>query len=281
MSKNESSYLLLGHLTQDLTPNGYELGGTAAYAGLTALALGNSVRLVTSYPQEVVLSDSLLLSTHNIESSTATQFKNITTAAARKQYCYSQAKNLTPDSIPEEWLHSDIIHFGPVAQEIPPETITCFPDDAFLCATPQGWLRGWNSEGLVHPQEWNWAEEALSRMQAIVLSSEDLLNERSLQDLIRFCDIVAVTEGQAGAYVYWKGDVRHFPAPNIEVMDTTGAGDIFAAVFFWKLHQTHDPWAAAKSAVLLASTSVSRKGLASIPTQDEINHSMVEIIHEK
>ena len=35
-------YLIIGHLTRDLLPNGTRLGGTAAYAALTARALGHA-----------------------------------------------------------------------------------------------------------------------------------------------------------------------------------------------------------------------------------------------
>ena len=33
-------YLIIGHISQDITPSGIQLGGTAAYAALTARACG-------------------------------------------------------------------------------------------------------------------------------------------------------------------------------------------------------------------------------------------------
>ena len=49
-------YLIIGHLTQDLTPSGPMLGGTASYASLTARALGlrsaDTVRCPT-YPSRL------------------------------------------------------------------------------------------------------------------------------------------------------------------------------------------------------------------------------------
>ncbi len=41
-------YLIIGHITQDITPNGLVLGGTASYAGLTARSFGIRVGIVTS-----------------------------------------------------------------------------------------------------------------------------------------------------------------------------------------------------------------------------------------
>ncbi len=42
-------YLVIGHIARDLTPSGPRLGGTVAYSGLTARALGLRVGIVTSW----------------------------------------------------------------------------------------------------------------------------------------------------------------------------------------------------------------------------------------
>ena len=41
-------YLVIGHVTEDLTPTGPRLGGTAAFAALTARAFGLRTGIVTS-----------------------------------------------------------------------------------------------------------------------------------------------------------------------------------------------------------------------------------------
>ena len=46
-------YLVIGHLTVDLTPEGPRLGGTATYASLTAKALGMRVGIVSSWGMEI------------------------------------------------------------------------------------------------------------------------------------------------------------------------------------------------------------------------------------
>ena len=61
-------------------------------------------------------------------------------------------------------------------------------------------------------------------------------------------------------------------------VETTGAGDIFAACFFSKYYATKDPWAAARFAVRLASQSVTRRGMDSIPTDDVILAASIEIL---
>jgi len=279
MSSNDISYLILGHITQDITPSGFQLGGTATYSSLTACELGHSVRLITSFPHEISFSDLGKLDIVNIHSSSTTQFENIMQDQVRKQYCYAQAMQILPNFVPDTWMNSDIVHFGPVAQEIPLETLLSFSKHAFLCATPQGWLRSWDEKGLVHSSNWDWAEKALPLLKAAVISFEDVGgDENRIFEMARLSNILAVTEAQNGARVYWKGDARYFPAPQIPIVDSTGAGDIFAAIFFSRLYVTGDPWNAARVAVQLASLSVSRNGLSSIPTSLEMNQNLIEII---
>jgi sugar/nucleoside kinase (ribokinase family) len=78
--------------------------------------------------------------------------------------------------------------------------------------------------------------------------------------------------------LYWNGDSRRFSAPEVDEIDATGAGDIFAAAFFSRFHATNDPWAAARFATNLSSFSVTREGLASIPTAEEIQQCTVEVL---
>ena len=48
-------YLVIGHLTEDVTPSGMRLGGTAAFAALTARAFGLRVGIVTSTGEQTSL----------------------------------------------------------------------------------------------------------------------------------------------------------------------------------------------------------------------------------
>ena len=112
-----------------------------------------------------------------------------------------------------------------------------------------------------------------------MLSIEDVGgDEEQIEAMANACRVLAVTEGEAGARLYWNGDLRRFSALQVKEVDATGAGDVFAAAFFWRLHVTRDPWVAAKFATHLASYSVTRRGLEGIPTQEEIQTCLVEIM---
>jgi sugar/nucleoside kinase (ribokinase family) len=72
--------------------------------------------------------------------------------------------------------------------------------------------------------------------------------------------------------------MRHFSAPQVEECNDTGAGDIFATAFFYRHFQTKNPWEAARFATQLAAISVTRTGLDSVPTVDEIKNQTIEIL---
>jgi len=270
-------YLVIGHIVQDITPNGMRIGGSAAYAALTAKALGLRPGIVTSWSMETTSPLLAEIPIVNFPSEVSTTFENIMTPEGRLQYLYKVAPSLGYNLIPDSWRNTPIIHLGPVAQEVDPTLVRHFPS-SFIGVSPQGWLRTWDEEGRVTCSEWPEASFVLQGADAAVLSLEDVDNQESrIEEMAAFCHVLAVTEGKEGSRVYWNGDARRFSALRVTEIDSTGAGDIYAAAFFIRLHQTHNPWEAARFATALASYSITRYGLEGIPTQEEINECMVEV----
>jgi sugar/nucleoside kinase (ribokinase family) len=89
---------------------------------------------------------------------------------------------------------------------------------------------------------------------------------------------LVVTEGAKGARLFINGDMFRFSPPQMTELDPVGAGDIFAAAFFHRLHITRDAMEAVRFATQLAAYSVTRKGLSGIPTPEEIESSKIETI---
>lgn len=272
-------YLVIGHVAHDLIPEGHRLGGTAAYSALTARALGLRVGVVTAMGPETSLgplSDIPLLS---LETPNSTTFENIYTEHGRIQYLRAQAARIDLNQVPEVWRRASIIHLGPIADEVDPVLPEGF-SPALLGLTPQGWMRQWDAEGRVSPKEWANADVALARAGAVVISREDVNgNEELIEHMAHQTRVLAVTEGSAGAVLFWNGDRRRFHAPEMPEVDATGAGDIFAASFLARLFTTRDPWEATRFATLIASRSVTRVGLDGIPTPREIEECKTEVLH--
>lgn len=77
---------------------------------------------------------------------------------------------------------------------------------------------------------------------------------------------LAVTLGAAGAAIVIDGTVTRCPAPGVDAVDTTGAGDAFVGAFAIGLALGVDPLTAARLGVACASDSVTRPGTqASFP----------------
>lgn len=271
-------YLAVGHITCDISPRGNTAGGTVLYSALTARALGLRVGVVTAVNENTRLPEIDGITFFARPSEATTTFENIYTAEGRIQFVHQVADPISLINIPEIWRQTPIVHLGPVAREVDPTLARYFSENT-VCVTPQGFMRAWDAKGKVIATEWPEAAFVLENSTAAVLSIEDVNgDETRIEEMLRSIRILAVTEGADGARVYWNGDVRHFAAPHVPEIDSTGAGDIFAACFFTRYHATRDPWEAARFAVQLASCSVTRRGMDSIPTAEEIDNASIEIL---
>lgn len=274
-------YLVVGHLTRDLLPQGgTRLGGTAAYASLTARATGLRVGVLTSCEEclNAIELEQAGIRVVGMRSESTTTFENIQTEKGRVQYIHNVAPTIDLSMVPEAWRSTPIVHLGPVAREVDPNIIRAFPT-SLIGLTVQGWLRGWDDQGRVKYSDWPEASYVLQQAGAAVMSIEDVRGDESLIDeMASSIRILIVTEGAAGARIYWNGDLRRISAPRMNEVDAVGAGDIFAAAFFIRLHSTRDPWEAARFATYLAAQSVKRAGLEGIPTPDEVQAGLVEVL---
>lgn len=271
-------YLVIGHITQDLTPQGPVLGGTASFASLTAKALGLRVGIVTSMAPGVSLDNLAGIQIKAFPSEFSSTFENIYTPQGRIQHIYHVAANLDISMVPEAWRNAPIVHLGPVAQEVEPNLVRSFPN-SFIGLTPQGWLRTWDKSNKIHPCEWPEASFVLGHASAAVLSIEDIQgDEKRIEEMAASIRILVVTEGAAGCRLFWNGDLRRFSPPRKEEVDPVGAGDIFATAFFSRLHANRDPWDATRFATYLAANSVTRRGLQGVPTPQEVEFYSVEVI---
>jgi len=284
MNKNTvgyPSYLIIGHVTRDIHEGGSTLGGTAAYSAICARALGRTPAILTAGEKGHPIRELNGILIKWKTSAHSTTFENKETDHGRKQILHAVADLLSPEDVPLDWRNSPIVHLGPVAGEVDPGIIDIFPD-SFIGLTPQGWMRARDKSNAVHFHPWDHSDRLLQRADAVVLSIEDVMGDEDLiQSYVGRTNILVVTEGYNGARVYWKEDVRHFSAPKVPVVDPVGAGDIFATAFFDRFETTRDPWESARRAIQIASRSVTRVGLASVPTSHEIRSYQIEVIEGK
>jgi sugar/nucleoside kinase (ribokinase family) len=84
---------------------------------------------------------------------------------------------------------------------------------------------------------------------------------RALDGVRQACDVAVLTRGAQGSVVVAGGAVYEVPAePVVQVVDTTGAGDLFAAGFLFGFTRDLGPAAAARIGAIAAAEVISHVG---------------------
>lgn len=281
MEPPSPQFLTIGHVTKDLLPDGsFSLGGTVTFAALTAYRLGLAAGVVTCAEEQLRNElpsrlPGILLQVRPCEQTTT--FVNRYKDGFRTQYLVARSAMLSASDVPASWHDAPIMLLGPLAQEFTTEFVTLFPrrPGVLIAATPQGWLRRWDSSGRVWPTPWTAAEQTLPLLDVLILSHDDLLpfseGNRSEADAIlarwsMHVPLLVATDGRHGATLFRYGTTQRFPAYPSREVDPTGAGDVFAAAFLTHLYMHNSPEKAVDFANCVASLSVEQEGIRGIPT---------------
>jgi hypothetical protein len=202
-----------------------------------------------------------------------TCFVNDYSSGKRVQTIESVADKLTYDQILPEWRNPPVVHLGPLCQELDTAIVDRFPR-SLIGVTPQGWLRGWGDDGVVHPVEWADAARVLRKANVVVISEHDVADVLEIREWANRARMLVVTMGERGCDVYRQGGGEPFHSPAFKSgseSDPTGAGDVFAAAFLWHLHKSAGDWkTAADWGNCVASFAVEKRGVAGVPKLAEV-----------
>ena len=267
-------FVVIGHVVEDIAPEGWRLGGTATFAAIQALRLGLQVGVVTrvhpDMPLQRLLPDVAIAGR---PSTCTTTFENIYTGARRRQRVPFQAEPLAEDDVPLPWRDAPIVLIGPVCGEAPATLATRFPN-SLVAVGAQGWLRRLTSQRTVRRRAWT-AAPFWSGAHVLFVSDEDL--GRRHDQLARWAadvPIVVHTRDERGARVYDSGRWRSIAAFPVTSLDPTGAGDVFAAAFLVRYYETEHVAESARFAAAAASCSVEAPGTEGILGRAEIEARM-------
>jgi len=270
-------FLAIGHVTLDRFGDEVRLGGGALYAAITAHRLGRSVAILTSHGADFPL-DGVPSSIEvvTLEAPATTVFEYQESDGPRVMRVTATASPLAAADLPEDWRDAPLVLLAPVIQEVDPGLAAAFGDGS-VAAAAQGWLRTLDDEGGVETVAWESAENVLNRLQALFLSTEDVMGqEEQLTEWVQRVPLAVITAGAAGALLYVNGDRFEVkPRPTVEV-DATGAGDVFATAFMLHYHRDGDPWAAAEAATCAASLSVEGEGWSAVPDTATLQAALKE-----
>lgn len=270
-------YLVVGHITVDLTPFGREWGGTALFGAVTAARLGAQVHVLTSMPEAA--SAGVLppgVEVKNVPSPVWSTFRHEFVNGVREQYISDIAVALRTEHVPDRWRDLPLVHFGPLAQEIDHELLLSFAG-SLRGASVQGWLRDWGADGHVRPVS---AEKMLAwapPIEVSFLSEEDIGDQREIINLYRKAHrVVVLTDGSHGATVFEGATSTRIPAFPVREVDANGAGDVFSAAFLIRYYETSDALASARFAAVVASFHVEYHGTEGIPTREQAEQRLLE-----
>jgi 1D-myo-inositol 3-kinase len=274
--KTSPDFLAIGHVTKDLLPTGgYTIGGTATYASLAAHKLGLAVAVLTSTSPDLDLRAlEPGIQWQVVPAATATTFENIYQGERREQFVHGTASPLKATQLPELWKGAKVVLLCPVAAEIGLDWLATFPT-SLIGVTPQGWMRQWDHTGRVRAKPWSHARQVLSKADVLVFSEDDVQKDEAvIQRYAQWSRIAVVTHGARGASVHWDGAWRDFPAFEVEEVEATGAGDVFAASFLVRLRETGDPAGAANFANAAASFAVEGPGVTTIADRGQVEERL-------
>lgn len=131
------------------------------------------------------------------------------------------------------------------------------------------------------------AQPFLDRIDALIVNeteAEDLLgyavsaaNGEAAADALALLGptTVAVTLGAAGVAIAHAGETATLPAPRVEVVDTTGAGDAFCGAFAADLARGENPFSAARTGVAAGSLATTVPGAyPGIPRREAVERML-------
>ncbi len=98
-----------------------------------------------------------------------------------------------------------------------------------------------------------------NRDEALAVTGRDHVHE-ALRDLRKLCPGVALTMGHAGAMISQHGDVAYVEAFPVHPVDTTGAGDAFAAGFLYGRVTGASPFQCGRLGAYFASRVITQVG---------------------
>lgn len=261
--------LIIGHVAKDLTPQGFTLGGAAAFASIAAKRLGLNPAVVTCAGPDVALDKELEgIPVQIVPSETTTTFVNVYRDGRRTQVISDVAGPIRASDIPLQWRSAPLVMLGCLTGELGADLLDCFPGSTVL-AVMQGWLRQWDDKGNVYPVSWD-GGDILPRVDAAILSIDDVYDERPLDVWKDRTRVLIFTRGAEGADLHVDGRWRHVNAFPVNEVDPTGAGDVFSTAYLIRYRETSDPLEAARFASCAASFCVEAEGTLGIPTRSQV-----------
>jgi sugar/nucleoside kinase (ribokinase family) len=268
--------LALGHVSRDRRPGGDVLGGSVTYGTLAARKLGWEAAILTSagpdFEPDRELAD---IPVFLRRCSATTRFVNeYDEDGTRHQSVTARADDVGLDPLPDAWRDPDALLLGPLVGELAGVGATALAAGC-VGAIAQGYVRAVDASGRVSAREWARPERDLLGVHVLFLSEHDLPDaDAHAHQLLAHVPMIALTRGWRGLTLVTRQGVHEVPSLPRPEVDPTGAGDVFAAAFLVRYHETGDPLEAAAFGACAASCAVEGVGTTTLGDREEILRRM-------
>ena len=250
-------------------------GGPACYCSLTARILKFDVRLHTKFgsdfPLVNYLTEQKIIFEDALSTKPTTQFTLNLVNSERTLFLENKC-----ESISSITLDTDSVIISPLFDEISIELFEKIKKNAnFVLLDPQGFLRRKNSENKIYLEQ---TDLNLSNVSAIKVNPDELkcLTSASNIDGVKILqkkgiENVILTDKQ-NISLLSKNKIYSITLPNLELVDTTGIGDIFCAAFCCTMLREKDIlWALSFAGGAVQAALESKQiGLEKIPPKGAI-----------
>ena len=217
------------------------IGGPPCYAGLVCARFGFDVTPLTKvgpdFPDEQIVwlaRNGLQLSAVDRSSSKkTTRFKLVIKGEERSLYLVERCEVLGIEQVPDRQFNASLI--SPLAHEVSTqlfEEVRKKSDFCFL--DPQGFVRVFDASGKVYIDSWS-DEKVLGNVDALKMDLEEANaltgttnGKAALVKLSKKVRKAVVTRGAEPTLILDGNKISQVEVPKVKVVDSTGAGDIFA-----------------------------------------------------
>jgi len=276
----DRAVMIVGPVTWDLFADGRQApGGTVSFAARVASAMGVRARILTMAAADADLS---ALEGHEVcvvdAPSTLTFAHTFDGDVRTLRVLCEPRRTLGPADAPPAWPAPDLLLIAPLlASDIDAGAFAALP--VTECGvTAQGFLRRPDHMGVVATT--HAPTDALLRAatkRATVFVSEDEITRWADDDVAALADRarrLVITHGNRGAEIRDRAGARFVPPVAAHAVDTTGAGDVFAAAFILALGDGEE--SAARLASAYAAANVETVGPAPLPDRATMERRLTD-----
>ena len=268
--------LIVGLVTRDMFSAAESTaGGVPSYAGRTVAALGVRANILTIGRKDMDRSALVGHTVKIVEDSNTLTFRIGETPSGERllRLVNRPARALFAPDLPEEWPAPKNIIFGPLLpDDIDIESFYARFPESKVWIIAQGLQRTIESDQSIglNSSPTDTLKQLCRPGVTIFLShiETESWSQSDMDELVASCDLVAVTNGDRGAYLRSRDASYTVDAIPAQAVDTTGAGDSFAAAF--AITRESSLVSAVKTAVGYGAMAVEKSGPAPMPRWPEV-----------